>query len=195
MIMGDPRKLKKKYETPRKVLDADRIKDEHKLRSDYGLRNTREVWTALQELKKVRREARRLLSLGERGKDEAQPIMAKLVRLGIIKEGTRLEDLLTLTVRDFLERRLQTIVVRRKLAKSMSQARQLITHGFIAVNGRKATVPSHLVMLSEEPSVSYFRGINIELGEEEGEKPKRRPRKEAEAAEAAPTGPEAPKAE
>jgi len=194
--MGDPRKFKKKYETPRKVLDADRIKEEHKIRSEFGLRNTREVWTGLQQLKKVRREARRLLSLGERGKDEAQPIMAKLVRLGIIKEGTRLEDLLTLTVRDFLERRLQTIVTRRKLAKTMTQARQLITHGFIAVNGRKATVPSLLVILSDEPTVSYFRGINIDLGEEEGEKPKRRLKKaEHEAAAAAPAAPEAPKAE
>ena len=194
--MGDPRKLKKKYETPRKVLDADRIKEEHKIRSEFGLRNTREVWTGLQQLKKVRREARRLLSLGERGKDEAQPLMAKLVRLGIIKEGTRLEDLLTLTVRDFLGRRLQTIVARRKLAKTMTQARQLITHGFIAVNGRKATIPSFLVILSDEPTVSYFRGINIDLGEEEGEKPKKRPKKAHEAPEApAPAAPEAPKAE
>lgn len=182
--MGDPRKLTKKHETPRKVLDAERISTESALKREYGLRNTRELWVALKELKKVRREARRLLSLGEKGREESKKVLSKLSREGVItKPEATLEDVLTLNVRDFLERRLQTKVVRRSLARTMRQARQLITHGFISVNGRKVTVPSYVVSVSEEPAVSYYKAIDVSLPVEEA-KPKRSAPKEAPAAEA-----------
>ena len=44
-----------------------------------------------------------------------------------------------------LERRLDNVVCRAGLAASRSQARQLITHGHIEVNGRGVTAPSQLV--------------------------------------------------
>ena len=46
--MGDPRKAHNKYSSPRKVWDAERIKTEGKLKSVYGLKNTREIWVILQ---------------------------------------------------------------------------------------------------------------------------------------------------
>ena len=60
--MGDPRKLKPKMETPRKVWDVERIKEDRKLIGEYGLRNVGEVWRASLTLKKKRREVRRLLA-------------------------------------------------------------------------------------------------------------------------------------
>ena len=62
--MGDPRRPRNKYETPRKVWDADRIKRDKKLTSAYGLKNTREIWVALAQLKKARGGAMKYLSLG-----------------------------------------------------------------------------------------------------------------------------------
>ncbi len=44
-----------------------------------------------------------------------------------------------------LERRLDNVVTRLGLALSRPQARQLITHGHIMVNGRKLDIPSYLV--------------------------------------------------
>jgi len=172
-LMGDPRRLAKKHETPRKVLDAERISTENALKREYGLKNTRELWVTLKELKKIRREARRLLSLGEKGREESKKILAKLNKFGVItKENAQLEDLLTLTVRDFLERRLQTRVMRRSLAHTMPQARQLVTHGFISINGRRVSVPSYMVSMAEEPTVSYFKAIDLSVPEVD-KKPRR----------------------
>ena len=44
-----------------------------------------------------------------------------------------------------LERRLDNVVTRLGFATSRPQARQMITHGHITVNGRKVDIPSYLV--------------------------------------------------
>lgn len=146
--MGDPRKLRNKYERPKKLWDADRLGKEKGLKTEYGLRCMRELWRCTAELKKFRREARRLLSLTEEDrKDDAKKILRKLARLGVLKDGSVLDDVLSLEVRAVLERRLQTLVLRKGLARTISQSRQLITHGFIAIKGRKVTRPGYVVSL------------------------------------------------
>jgi len=67
-----------------------------------------------------------------------------------VRSDATLDDLLILTPEAFLERRLQTVVFKKGLAKTIKQARQLITHGFIAINGRRVTAPSYMVNLEEE---------------------------------------------
>jgi small subunit ribosomal protein S4 len=44
-----------------------------------------------------------------------------------------------------LERRLDNVVYRLRFAASRSQARQLVLHGHVQVNGRRVNVPSYLV--------------------------------------------------
>jgi len=44
-----------------------------------------------------------------------------------------------------LETRLDTLVYRLELARSMRQARQLVSHGHFLVNGRKVDIPSYQV--------------------------------------------------
>lgn len=44
-----------------------------------------------------------------------------------------------------LERRLDNVVYRAGFAHSRAQARQLVSHGHLLVNGRRATIPSHLL--------------------------------------------------
>ena len=51
-------------------------------------------------------------------------------------------------------------------------ARQLITHGFICVNGRQVSIPSYVVSVAEEPTVSYYKAIDISVPETEEEKKK-----------------------
>ena len=161
--MGDPRRLKKKFETPKKVWDSQRIKEEQTLLEEYGLRSMRELWIMKMELKKVRRSARRLLSLGEEGRVKSKELLEKVVRLGIAKPGTTLEGVLGLEIRDVLERRLETRVFKRGLARSIKQARQLITHGFIAVKGQKVSAPSYLVPVLEEDLIAYYKPIDLGL--------------------------------
>ena len=163
--MGDPRKLKKKYDIPKRIWDTERITEEGALKKEYGLKNTRELWIARKVLRKIRREARSLLSLGERGQNKAKELLASTVRLGFAKAGTTLDGLLALNMRDILERRLQTRVVKLGLAKTMLQARQLITHGFIAVNGRKLSAPGYTVPVSEERGIVLYKPIDLSTPE------------------------------
>jgi small subunit ribosomal protein S4 len=52
-----------------------------------------------------------------------------------------------------LERRLDNVVYRMGFGISRRQARQLVRHGHIAVNGRKVNIPSYQVNLNEEITV------------------------------------------
>jgi len=168
--MGDPRKLRNKFARPKKLWDVDRIKHDKTLKIEYGLKNMAELWRATAELKKYRREARRLLSLSaEERKDDADKILAKLARLGILKEGSKIDDVLSLEVRSILERRLQTIVQRKGLARTMKQSRQLITHGFIGKGGRRVTRPGITIDLKNEPTVAYTKSIDISVRAEDEE--------------------------
>jgi small subunit ribosomal protein S4 len=49
-----------------------------------------------------------------------------------------------------LERRLDNVVYRLGFAISRRQARQLVRHGHVAVNGRKVNIPSYQVAAGEE---------------------------------------------
>jgi small subunit ribosomal protein S4 len=53
-----------------------------------------------------------------------------------------------------LERRLDNVVYRMRFASSRSQARQLVLHGHVCVNGRKITIPSYLVSAENEVSIA-----------------------------------------
>ena len=154
--MGDPKKPKKKYETPRFPWRSDILQNELVLLGQYGLRNKRELWRHKTMLSKFRGIARSLLSMPaeKRAKLESE-LLGKLKRLGILPETAVLDDVLDMTVEDILERRLQTIVFRKGLAKTPYQARQLITHGHIAINGRKVFSPNYLVTKEEEDSITY----------------------------------------
>ncbi len=52
-----------------------------------------------------------------------------------------------------LERRLDSVVLRMGLGISRRQARQLVRHGHVAVNGRKVNIPSYQVAVGEEISI------------------------------------------
>ena len=82
-------------------------------------------------------------------------LLNRLHRLGILPETAVLDDVLDLSVEDLLERRLQTLVFRRGLTKSIHQARQLVTHGHVAIEGKRVSSPSYLVLREEEAKITY----------------------------------------
>jgi len=53
-----------------------------------------------------------------------------------------------------LERRLDNVVYRLRFAVSRSQARQLVLHGHVLVNGKKITIPSYIVNPENEISIA-----------------------------------------
>jgi len=154
--LGDPKRQKKKFETPRFPWRKDILQEELKLLGQYGLRNKRELWRHKTTLSKFRGIARTLIGKPheERIKMEEE-LLTRLKKLGIIHENAVLDDVLDLTIEDILERRLQTVVFRKGLAKTMYQARQLITHGHIIIGEKRVTVPSCLVTRNDEEQITY----------------------------------------
>ncbi len=154
--MGDPKRQRRKYETPRFPWRADTQMAELTLIGQYGLRNKREFWRHKTMLSRFRGIARELLGkpAEERGKQEGE-LIGRLHRIGVLPEEAGLDDVLDLGVESILERRLQTVVFRRGLAGSVQQARQLVVHGHIAIGGRKVVSPGYLVMKEEEASLAY----------------------------------------
>ncbi|MBU3966912.1 MAG: 30S ribosomal protein S4 [Euryarchaeota archaeon] len=160
--MGYPGKNRKSYETPKHPWQAARIASEVELVKAYGLRNKKEVWKAHSNLKNYRELARKLLAESSKRtlagpmKTDADNILGRLKRYGLLKSEAGLDDILTLQVTTFLDRRLQTQVHKQGLANTLKQARQFIVHGHISVGGRKVTVPGYLVSMDDELGMSYY---------------------------------------
>jgi small subunit ribosomal protein S4 len=154
--MGDPKKQRKKYDTPRFPWRTDTLQEELKLLGQYGLRNKHELWRHETMLSNFRGIARSLTGeppeVRKRREDER---LARLKKLGVLSETAVLDNVLDLTIEDVLERRLQTIVFRKGLTKTIHQARQLITHGHITIGKKRITVPSYIVAKAEESQMTY----------------------------------------
>ncbi|MEB3844375.1 MAG: 30S ribosomal protein S4 [Desulfurococcales archaeon] len=157
--MGDPRKPRKKWEGPKHPWIKDRLMKEVELVGKYGLKNKRELWIAETLARKLRHRARNLLALPEAEREHAMRVLLeKLYHMGLVEKDSTLDDILGLTAENILERRLQTIVFKKGLAKSIYHARQLIVHGHIAIQGRRVTSPGYLVSREEEDLVDYAPG-------------------------------------
>jgi small subunit ribosomal protein S4 len=154
--MGDPKKQRKKYDTPRFPWRTDIMQGELKLIGEYGLRNKHELWREETMLSKFRGIARTLVGeTPEERKKMEDELLARLKKLGVLGETAVLDDVLDLTIEDILERRFQTIVFRKGLAKTMQQARQLIGHGHMTIGNRRVTTPGYIVPKPEEDRITY----------------------------------------
>ncbi|MEI8364014.1 MAG: 30S ribosomal protein S4 [archaeon] len=148
--MGDPKRLNRLYDVPRMKWNKQRILADRKIMDEYGLRTKKELWKAETTVRELRKRARLLLA-GRSDNYEVRKneLLGKLIALGIFTKDHKIEDVLKLTLTDFLDRRLQTIVLRKGLALTPLQSRQLIVHGHIAVNGRKRNIPGSIVRADE----------------------------------------------
>lgn len=155
--MGDPRKPKKKYAPPRHPWNKERIEEEKKIVKEYGLSKKQEIYKANWLLKRYTDTAKRITRSGEdkQGKKEADEVVSKLQKYGLLNQEQGIEDVLRLTATKFLDRRLQTLVFRKGFAMTPNQARQLIVHGHILVAGVKIDAPGHLVTTEEEKQIIY----------------------------------------
>ena len=154
--MGDPSKSRKKYSKPSHPWERVRIEEEGIISKDYGLKNKREIWKLKSVLRTYRIQAKRLITLNTKQAElEEQQLLKKLIGLGLLQKGAKLEDVLGVELKDLLERRLQTVVFRKNLARSANQARQFITHRHIAVGETVVNVPGYLVSKEAEGTVSF----------------------------------------
>jgi len=127
----------------------------------YGLKNKREVWRVQYILARIRKAARDLLTLDEsdpRRIFEGEALISKMLRIGVLnRDQQKLDYVLGLTTKQFLDRRLQTIVFQSNNAKSIHQARCLIFQKKIAIhkgNRRQIiNIPSFIVRKENESNI------------------------------------------
>jgi len=160
--MGDPKKQRKKFQTPRFSWRKDVLEEELKYLGQFGLRNKHELWRLKTSLSKTRGIARSLIgkSAEERVKMENE-LLTKLKKRGVLQETAVLDNVLDLSIEDLLERRLQTIVFRKGLTRTILQSRQLITHGHVTIGNRRVTIPGYLVSKEEEAQIAYNQQSDV----------------------------------
>ncbi len=154
--MGDPKRRRKQYKTPLVLWQKARIDDEKELIKEYGLKNKKEIWKMNSFLSSFANQAKKLITATTpQTQLEKKQLLKKLSSLGLVSAAAELDEILALDLRKILERRLQTLVFKKSLAKTPMQARQLITHGHICIGNKKITVPSYLVRKSEEGQIRF----------------------------------------
>ena len=154
--MGDPKYPRKVWRKPKRPLNYELKMDELQTLGTFGLRTKRELWKAHTELSRVRQQARSLLALTQKVRDEKEPILLKsLSRIGLVKNDATLDDVLNLKPTDLLARRLQTIVSNKLGFKTPYQARQAVIHGHIMIGDRKIDIPSYTVTVEEESDIHF----------------------------------------
>lgn len=155
--MGDPKKRRKKYKLPATPWQKERIDEESEILKEYGLKNKKELWKMRSILSSFARQAKKSIAAAtsQTGLEKKQ-LLNRLSSLGFMPVTAKIEDALVLDIRKILERRLQTLIFKKGLARTVRQARQFITHGHIAVEDKKITIPSYLVPESEENKISFI---------------------------------------
>ena len=164
--MGSARKIRKKYIPPRHPWNLERLELEQVVVGEYGLRNKKELWRSRTRLRRFRQRARSLLGLDANSplrKTEERRLIDKLEKIGLLQaKDANLDKILSLKPEDFLERRLETRVFKRGLATTPYQARQLIIHGHIAIDGRRVNIPSYHVNGAVDELIGYSAGSALQ---------------------------------
>lgn len=164
--MGDPRKLRKKYTGPNHPWEGERIEGEKKLILNYGLKNKREIWKITSKVRTFKQQVKKLTALStQQAEKEKEQLRNKLVSFGLLEQDAQLGAVLDLPATSLMERRLQTLVHKKNLARSVKQARQFIVHGHILVNGKKITSPSSIVSIQDEPTIAIIANSPLSSNE------------------------------
>ena len=138
----------KSYSRPKKPFEKSRIDEEAKIKKEFGLKNKKEIWKAEAKVKSMREKAKSLISADE---GEQKLLFTKLQKLGL--KVNSIGEILSLTKTDYLNRRLQTILIKKNLASTSKGARQLIIHHKVLVNDAVVDSPSFIVPVELEDKI------------------------------------------
>jgi small subunit ribosomal protein S4 len=143
------KRKKKIYSKPKRPFNKQRIDEEANIKKEFGLKNKKEIWRAEARIKAIREKAKKMISSPP---EEQEILFNKLKKIGL--KVNSIGDVLSLDKEDYLKRRLQTVVVNKKLATKPKSARQLITHKKILVDGNVINSPSYIVSTELENKIT-----------------------------------------
>jgi len=164
----------KLYSRPRKRFESSRIAEENKLLEKYALKNKKEVWKSAAKVNYFRSRAK---ELAKSSREEQEILFNKLKAIGFKIDS--IADVLDLKVEDILERRLPTIVAKKGFATTPKQARQMVTHKKILIDGKVVNSPSYIVPVAQENQIA----VKVKKKKPKVEEPKVEEKKEEKPAE------------
>ena len=144
----------KLYSRPKRPFEKTRIEEEGKIKKDFGLKNKKEIWKAEAKVSEMRNKAKKLIPANP---EEQKILFNKLKKIGL--KVNSIGDVLSLDKKDYLNRRLQTIVHKKGLASTPKAARQLIIHKKILVNEKAVSIPSYIVPVEFEEKITSKQAI------------------------------------
>ncbi|MEK6945724.1 MAG: 30S ribosomal protein S4 [Nanoarchaeota archaeon] len=150
----------KTYSRPKRPFDKVRIEEEGKIKEEFGLKNKTEIWKAEARVKDIREKAKKLIKSSS---EDQKVLFEKLQKLGF--KVSSIGEALSLDKKDYLNKRLQTIVAKKKIAPTMKSARQLITHRKILVDGRVVDSPSYIIPVDLENKIAVRKSNKIKVAE------------------------------
>jgi small subunit ribosomal protein S4 len=113
----------------------------------------------------MREKAKSLISAEEK---EQQLLFTKLKKIGL--NVNSIGEVLSLTKTDYMNRRLQTLLVKKNLATTVKGARQLIIHKKVLVNEAVVNTPSFIVPIELEDKIKIKpKKVKIKQKEEKAE--------------------------
>ncbi|MBT3404907.1 30S ribosomal protein S4 [archaeon] len=139
----------KTYSRPRRPFDKARIEEEAEIKKDFGLKNKKEIWKAEAKIKSMREKAKKLISAEEKDK---KLLFDQLNKIGL--NVNSIADVLGLDRRDYLGRRLQTVILNKNLVTTIKSARQMITHKKVMVDEKIVNKPSFIVPVELEKKIT-----------------------------------------
>jgi small subunit ribosomal protein S4 len=154
----------KTYSRPKRPFDKPRIEEEAGIVKEFGLKNKREIWKAEAKIKSIREKAKKLISSKP---EEQHALFEKLNKIGL--KVNSISSVLSLDKQDYMKRRLQTIVVAKKLATTPKQARQLIVHKKVLIDGKAVNSPSYTVQVDLENKITLKEKKKVKKKEEKKE--------------------------
>tara|TARA_Y100000310_G_scaffold167546_2_gene167429 strand:- start:69465 stop:69956 length:492 start_codon:yes stop_codon:yes gene_type:complete len=146
----------KKYSKPKRPFDKERILEEEDIKKEFGLKNKKEIWRSESKIKSIREKAKKLISASP---EKQQVLFNNLKKIGL--NVNSIADVLFLDKKDYLKRRLQSVVKIKKIAPTIKNARQLIVHKKVLIAGNIVNSPSYIVPIELEDKISLRSSMNI----------------------------------
>ncbi|KAK6126275.1 hypothetical protein DH2020_039980 [Rehmannia glutinosa] len=125
----------KTFKKPRRPYEKERL--------DAELKLVREMFLTLDE-----KDPKRIF--------EGEVLLRRMNKYALLDESqNKLDYMLALSVENFLERRLQTLVFKARMAKSIHHARALIRQRHIRVGRQVVNVPSFMVRVDSQKHIDF----------------------------------------
>ena len=113
--MGSIKKIRKKYSKPAHPWRSVRIEEENQICKDYGIPKKTEIWKTIAKLESYKNQTKKLSSLKTpQATMEMSNLVSKLKSYNLIQNNTS-DEILGITLKNLLDRRLQTIVFMKNL--------------------------------------------------------------------------------